>query len=132
MPNGDVYPSLLQSPYLYPQIPCFDARSVVSIRVGAEQRQVGYDHIDADACTARGIVVGNTPGVLDEAVADHTMALILAAARRIPLCDRFSRGPDYVKYDNMLFNGRSVYGRTIGIVGMGRIGVAVARRVSPF
>lgn len=68
--------------------------------------------------------------VLTEAVADHTFALLLAAARRIPACDRYCKSSEYVTYQNMLLVGRPVHGQTIGIVGMGRIGVEVARRVS--
>jgi glyoxylate reductase len=93
---------------------------------------VGYDHIDVPACTARGVTVTNTPGVLTEATADIAWALILAASRRIAEGDRLvrSRRPWGWSPDFML--GREVHGKTLGIVGMGRIGRAVASRATAF
>jgi glyoxylate reductase len=90
---------------------------------------VGYDNIDLAAATARTILVSNTPDVLTETTADHTFALLLAIARRIPEADTFMRAGSYDKFE--LFPsllGLDVYGKTLGIVGMGRIGTAVARR----
>lgn len=90
---------------------------------------VGYDNIDLDAATQRGILVTNTPDVLTETTADLAFGLILAAARRIPEADCFMRAGKYSRfelYPEML--GADVYGKTLGIVGMGRIGTAVARR----
>jgi len=93
---------------------------------------VGVDHIDLDAATARGIPVGHTPGVLDGATADMGFALLLAAARRLILGDRFARGPDFNHYDPGKLLGLEVHGQTIGIVGLGRIGLHVARRAAGF
>jgi glyoxylate reductase len=94
---------------------------------------VGYDSIDVAACAARGVAVSNTPGVLDAATADLTMALILAARRRVVEGDAFVRagkwGTEWVA-TNLL--GQEVSGATLGIVGLGRIGSAVARRGRAF
>lgn len=89
----------------------------------------GYDHIDTDACTARGLPVGHTPGALSETVADHAMAIMLAAARDVvPGAARANR-PDFTHFNpNDL--GKQVSGTTIGIVGMGSIGSAIARRAA--
>jgi glyoxylate reductase len=93
---------------------------------------VGVDHIDVAACAARGIPVGNTPGILDGATADLAFALVLAAGRRIVEGDRYARGPDFTRYDPSYLLGREVHGATLGIVGMGRIGEQVARRARGF
>eukprot|EP00047_Mylnosiga_fluctuans_P000637 m.196573 g.196573 ORF g.196573 m.196573 type:complete len:324 (-) comp10088_c0_seq3:1626-2597(-) len=93
---------------------------------------VGCDHIDLAAATARGIPVGNTPGVLTDTTADMGFALLMAVARRIPECDTYARSPAYSKYDNFVLAGRDVHGATLGIVGMGRIGLEVARRGTGF
>lgn len=89
---------------------------------------VGFDNVDIDAAAARGIWVTNTPGVLDGATADLAMALLLAAARRLPEAERFLRAGSYRRWGPMLLCGQEVHGRTLGILGMGRIGEAVARR----
>ena len=89
---------------------------------------VGFDNVDVDAAAARGIWVTNTPGVLDGATADLAMALLLAAARRLPEAERFLRAGRYRRWGPMLLTGQEVHGRTLGILGMGRIGEAVARR----
>ena len=89
---------------------------------------VGFDNVDIDAAAARGIWVTNTPGVLDGATADLAMALLLAAARRLPEAERFLRAGRYRRWGPMLLCGQEVHGRTLGILGMGRIGEAVARR----
>lgn len=93
---------------------------------------VGVDHIDVDACTARGVLVGNTPDVLTEATAEFTWALILAAARRVGEGDRLIRRRDrwHVGPEAML--GIGLEGKVLGIVGLGRIGRAVARRGRSF
>jgi glyoxylate reductase len=92
----------------------------------------GYDHIDVDACTRRGIVVGNTPGVLTEATADLTFALLLAAARRVPEGERVVREGRWTAWHPSFLLGRDVHGATLGIVGLGQIGAAVARRARGF
>lgn len=94
---------------------------------------VGYDNIDLDAAAARGVLVTNTPGVLDAATADLTMALVLAAARRIAEADRFVRGGQPWIWGPTMFLGLDISaGGTLGIVGYGRIGKAVARRARAF
>lgn len=93
---------------------------------------VGYDNIDVNAATARGIPVTNTPGVLTETTADMAFALLMCAARRVAESDRFTRAGLYKGWAPMLFLGCDVYGKTLGIVGFGRIGEAVARRASGF
>ncbi len=96
------------------------------------QVAVGYDNVDVPAATERGVLVTNTPGVLTEATADLTFALLLAAARRLPEAERFLRAGEWRRWDVDLLCGGDVHGRTIGIVGLGRIGRAVARRARGF
>ncbi len=93
---------------------------------------VGYDNIDVPACTARGVLVTNTPGVLTEATADMTWALLLAAARRLPEGDRALRAGEWGPWRPTWLLGRQVSGATLGIVGPGRIGRAVAQRAQGF
>lgn len=93
---------------------------------------VGVDNIDVEACTGRGIVVTNTPGVLTEATADLTWALLLAVTRRIVEGDRFMRAGKFKGWAPLLFVGGDLQGKTLGIIGMGRIGQAVARRAAAF
>jgi len=93
---------------------------------------VGFDNIDVAECTRRGIPVGNTPAVLTEATADLTWALLLAAARRIRESIDYVREGRWITWGPMLLLGQDVYGATIGIIGMGRIGTAVARRAKGF
>jgi glyoxylate reductase len=93
---------------------------------------VGVDHIDVRAANARDIPVGNTPGILDGATADLALALLLAAGRRVVEGDRYARGPDFLRYDPSFMLGREVHGSTIGIFGMGRIGLQVATRARGF
>jgi len=93
---------------------------------------VGYNNIDVAECTRRGIRVTNTPGVLDDTTADLTWALLMAAARRVVEGDRFMRAGKYKAWDPMMLLGCDVFGKTLGIVGFGRIGQAVARRASGF
>jgi glyoxylate reductase len=94
---------------------------------------VGVDHIDIAAASARGVRVGNTPGVLTEATADLAFALLLAAARRIPEADRYVRAGRWTKaWEPALLLGRELAGATLGVVGLGAIGRAVARRASGF
>ena len=97
------------------------------------QYAVGYDNIDISFATERKIAVTNTPGVLTETTADLAWALIMAAARRIVESDSYVRdGKWNVAWGPELLLGSDIYGATIGIVGMGRIGIAVARRASGF
>jgi len=96
---------------------------------------VGLDHVDVAAASARGIAVGHTPGVLTETTADLTLALMLAAARRIPEADRFVREGRWLPergWDPDLLLGRDLHGATVGLVGLGAIGQAVARRLAGF
>ena len=93
---------------------------------------VGVDHIDLPACRVRGIAVTNTPGVLVEATADHTFALLLAAARRVCEADRFVRAGRWQAIEPAQLLGIDVHGKALGIVGFGRIGQAVARRALGF
>ncbi len=97
------------------------------------QYAVGFDNIDVKFATSRGIVVTNTPGVLTETTADLTWALIMAAARGIPRADRYVKeGKWKVGWGPMLLLGNDVYGATLGVIGMGRIGSAVAHRAKGF
>lgn len=93
---------------------------------------VGYDNIDVETATERGIIVTNTPGVLTDATADFAFALLLAAARRVPEGDRAVRRGEWVTWEPDFLLGRDVHGATLGLIGMGRIGRAVARRASGF
>ncbi len=93
---------------------------------------VGYDNIDVAAVTRRGIPAGNTPGVLTETTADLAFALLMAAARRLPEGDRYVRDGKWKTWGPLLLLGPDVHGATIGIVGFGRIGQAMARRARGF
>ena len=93
---------------------------------------VGYDNIDLAAAAARGIPVGNTPDVLTDATADLTWALLLAAARKLPEAVEAVRRGDWLTWEPGEYLGAAVQGATLGIIGMGRIGRAVARRASGF
>jgi glyoxylate reductase len=96
------------------------------------QCAVGYDNIDLSAATARGIPVGNTPGVLTDATADFAFALLMAAARRLGEALDFVRTGQWQTWGLTLLLGQEVHGATLGIVGLGRIGQAVARRATGF
>ena len=93
---------------------------------------VGYNNIDVDAATARGIAVTNTPGVLTETTADLAWALLMATARRISESERYLRAGRWDAWGPQLMLGVDVHGKTLGIFGMGRIGQAVARRARGF
>jgi glyoxylate reductase len=93
---------------------------------------VGYDNVDVPACTARGVWVTNTPDVLTDATADLTWSLILAVARRVVEGDRLVRSGRFSGWKPDLLLGVGLQGKTLGIVGMGRIGRAVARRAVGF
>ncbi|MEX2304130.1 MAG: D-glycerate dehydrogenase [Bryobacterales bacterium] len=89
---------------------------------------VGFDNIDLEAATKRNVIVTNTPGVLTETTADFAFALLMAAARRIAEADRFLRAGRWREWNVDLLCGHDVYGSTLGLIGMGRIGQSVARR----
>jgi gluconate 2-dehydrogenase len=93
---------------------------------------VGYNNIDVAACTARGILATNTPGVLDDSTADLAWTLILGAARRITEVERYIRRGDWKGWRLKQWLGVDVHHATLGIVGMGRIGQAIARRAAGF
>ncbi len=96
------------------------------------QIAVGFDNIDVKEASARGIRIGNTPGVLTDTTADFTFALLMAAARRIGEGIDFVRQGKWQTWGLTLLLGQEVYGKTLGIVGMGRIGQAVAKRARGF
>jgi len=96
------------------------------------QMAVGYDNIDVKAATRKNIPVGNTPGVLTDATADLTWALLMGSARRIVEAEKFVHAGKWTTWEPMLLLGADVAGATLGIVGLGRIGEAVARRARGF
>ena len=100
---------------------CPDLRAVCSMAVG-------FNNIDVPACTARGVLVSNAPGVLTETTADFGFALMMAAARRIAESEHFLRAGRWTEWRYDLFAGADVHGATLGVLGMGRIGQAIARR----
>ena len=144
----DIWPDELPPPYevLLERVKGIDGLlSMVTDRIDARlmdaagsslkvisQYAVGYDNIDVAAATARGIPVGHTPGVLTEATADMAWALILAAARRVVEGHMYVKAGRWKTWHPTLLLGMSVYGATLGIVGFGRIGQAVARRARGF
>ena len=89
---------------------------------------VGYNHIDVDACTARGVLATYTPDVLTETTADFGFALMMAAARRIAEGEHYLRRGEWTRWSYDQLSGSDVHGATLGILGMGRIGQAIARR----
>src|SRR5437879_13591933 len=93
---------------------------------------VGINHIDVAAATRAGVIVTNTPGVLTETTADFAWTLLMAAARRVVEADRFARAGKFKMWGPRMFLGHDVYGKTLGLIGLGRIGQAVARRASGF
>ena len=93
---------------------------------------VGFDNIDVAACARRGVAAGNTPGVLTETTADLAWALLMAAARRLPEGDRYVRDGHWKTWGPLLLLGPDIHGATIGIIGFGRIGQALARRAQGF
>jgi len=93
---------------------------------------VGYNNLDVAAATKRGVMMTNTPGVLDDTTADLTWALILSAARGLSHADRSVRAGKWKRWRMMEYLGQDIYGKTIGICGFGRIGRGVARRAMGF
>jgi len=107
------------------------------LRVAPELRiaanvAVGFDNIDVDACTKRGVVATNTPGVLDETTADFAWTLLLAVARRLSEGEALARSGNWKGWNLDQLCGADVWGKTLGVVGFGRIGRAVARRAVGF
>ena len=93
---------------------------------------VGYNNIDVAACSARGVMVTNTPGVLDDSTADFAWALLLAAARRVAELDATLRAGNWTHWQLKQWMGVDIHAATLGIIGMGRIGQAIARRAAGF
>ena len=89
---------------------------------------VGYNNIDLAACTARGVLVSNAPDVLTETTADFGFALMMATARRMAESEHFLRAGKWTRWGHDMFAGADVHGATLGVLGMGRIGQAIARR----
>jgi len=89
---------------------------------------VGYNNFDIEACTARGVLATNTPDVLTETTADFGFALMMAAARRMAESERFLRRGEWSRWAYDMYTGSDIHGATLGILGMGRIGQAIARR----
>jgi glyoxylate reductase len=93
---------------------------------------VGFNNVDVAACTRRGIVVTNTPDVLTDTTADFAWTLLMATARRLVEADRYTREGRFRQWEYMLLQGGDVHGKTLGVVGFGRIGRAMARRALGF
>jgi len=106
-------------------------RAAPKLRI-ASNVAVGYDNIDVDACTKRGVVVTNTPGVLDETTADFAWTLLMTVARRVAEGEALARSGNWKGWNLDQLCGADVWGKTLGIVGFGRIGRSVARRASGF
>ncbi len=106
-------------------------RNAPKLRIAANVA-VGFDNIDVAACTKRGVVATNTPGVLDETTADFAWTLLMAVARRLGEGEALARSGKWTNWDLDQLVGADVWGKTLGIVGFGRIGRAVARRASGF
>lgn len=102
-----------------------------NLRIAANMA-VGFDNIDLDAATRHGVMATNTPGVLTETTADLAWALILGTARRLAEADAYTRDGKFTGWEPMLFMGGDVHGKTLGLVGFGRIGRAVAKRAAGF
>ena len=100
---------------------CPELRAVCSMAVG-------YNNVDVPACTARGVLVSNAPDVLTETTADLGFALMMAAARRVTEGERFLRRGEWTKWSYDMLAGADVHGSVLGVLGMGRIGQAIARR----
>src|SRR3979490_3430118 len=93
---------------------------------------VGFDNIDVAACTKRGVAATNTPGVLDETTADFAWTLLMAVARRLGEGEALARSGEWKGWDLDQLGGADVWGKKLGLVGLGRIGRAVARRAAGF
>lgn len=93
---------------------------------------VGYDHVDVEACASRGIAVGNTPGVLTETTAELALGLLLAVSRRIPEAAQAVQSGEWSSWKPMWMTGLDLFGSTVGIVGLGRIGSAFGQMIQGF
>ena len=93
---------------------------------------VGYNNVDVETASRLGILVTNTPGVLTETTADFAWTLLMAAARRVVEGDKFARSGQWKSWGLQMLLGQDIYGKTLGIIGFGRIGQAVARRATGF
>jgi glyoxylate reductase len=141
--QADVWPDLLPPPYetiLARIADCDGLVSLLTDRIDAtlldaaprlkvvSNFAVGFNNVDIPACTARGIAVGNTPGVLTEATADLAFALLIAASRRLVDSWQYAAANKWQTWEPLGHIGVDLTGQTLGIVGMGRIGTAMARR----
>jgi glyoxylate reductase len=124
--GADVLLSVLADPVTEP---VFDACPDLEM---VAQYAVGIDNIDLDAAQAHDVVVTHTPGVLTDATADFTWALLLAAARHVTAADQYVRDGRFERWETTLLLGTELADKTMGIVGLGRIGAAVARRALGF
>jgi glyoxylate reductase len=106
-------------------------RAAPELRIAANVA-VGFDNIDVPACTKRGVAATNTPGVLDETTADFAWTLMMAVARRLGEGEALARSGEWAGWDLDQLVGADVWGKTLGLVGFGRIGRAMARRASGF
>src|SRR5271169_2257064 len=106
-------------------------RAAPKLRIAANVA-VGFDNIDVAACTKRGVVATNTPGVLDETTADFAWTLMMAVARRLGEGEALARSGNWKGWNLDQLCGADIWGKTLGLVGFGRIGRAVARRASGF
>jgi glyoxylate reductase len=106
-------------------------RTAPKLRIAANVA-VGYDNIDVDTCTKRGVVATNTPGVLDETTADFAWTLMMAVARRLSEGEQLARSGNWKGWNLDQLCGADIWGKTLGLVGFGRIGRAVARRALGF
>jgi lactate dehydrogenase-like 2-hydroxyacid dehydrogenase len=124
--GADVLLSILADPLTEPVFEaCPDLKMVA-------QYAVGVDNVDLEAAESHGVVVTHTPDVLTDATADMTWALLLAAARNVPAADRYVRDGQFKRWETTLLLGTELADKTMGIVGLGRIGAAVARRALGF
>lgn len=117
--------------YGHPKVDAAMLAELPNVRV-ISNYGVGVDHIDLKAAAERNIPVGNTPGILDGATADMGFTLLLATARRLVEGDRYARSPQFTTYDPGYMLGREVHSSTLGIIGLGRIGLQVAKRARGF
>ncbi len=139
--DAEVWPDLLPPPYEVIKEKVADCEGLLCLltdRIDAELMDaapklkvisnyaVGYDNIDVEAATARGIKVGNTPGVLTDATADFAFSLLCAAARRIVEAAEYAKAGNWKTWEPRGHLGQDIWGATIGIIGMGRIGYRVA------